>query len=64
MIALSVSESGVTIVLFLRLGEIGMWHQARPAEFVEVYRRQADGSWRCVVDMFSSDEAATCPRPL
>jgi ketosteroid isomerase-like protein len=27
------------------------------SNFVEVYRRQADGSWRCVVDAFSSDEA-------
>ena len=42
---------------------IGTFSLARPApdrgKFVEVYRRQADGSWRCVVDMFSSDEAAT-----
>ena len=42
---------------------IGTFSLARPApdrgKFVEVYRRQADGSWRCVADMFSSDQAAT-----
>ena len=42
---------------------IGTFSLARPApdrgKFVDVYRRQADGSWRCVADMFSSDEAAT-----
>ena len=41
---------------------IGTFSLARPApdrgKFVEVYRRQADGSWRCVADMFSSDEPA------
>jgi ketosteroid isomerase-like protein len=26
--------------------------------FLEVYRRQADGSWQMVVDMFSSEQAA------
>src|SRR5688572_3983789 len=42
---------------------IGTFSLGRPApdrgKFVEVYRRQPDGSWKCVVDMFSSDEAAT-----
>jgi ketosteroid isomerase-like protein len=42
---------------------IGTFSLASPApdrgKFVEVYRRQADGSWRCIADMFSSDEAAT-----
>lgn len=42
---------------------IGTFTLARPApdrgKFVEIYRRQEDGSWRCVADMFSSDEAAT-----
>jgi ketosteroid isomerase-like protein len=42
---------------------IGTFSLGRPApdrgKFVEVYRRQADGSWKCVVDMFSSDQAAT-----
>lgn len=37
----------------------GTFALARPepdrGKFLEVYRRQADGSWRCVVDMFSSD---------
>ena len=41
---------------------IGTFSLARPApdrgKFVEVYRRQADGSWRCVADMFSSDQPA------
>jgi ketosteroid isomerase-like protein len=41
----------------------GTFSLARPApdrgKFVEVYRRQADGSWKCIADMFSSDEAAT-----
>ena len=42
---------------------IGTFSLARPVadrgKFIEVYRRQADGSWKCVADMFSSDEAAT-----
>jgi ketosteroid isomerase-like protein len=42
---------------------IGTFSLGRPApdrgKFVEVYRRQSDGSWKCVVDMFSSDQAAT-----
>jgi len=42
---------------------IGTFSLARPlpdrGKFIEVYRRQADGSWKCVADMFSSDEAAT-----
>jgi uncharacterized protein (TIGR02246 family) len=41
---------------------IGTFSVATPeperAKFVEVYRRQSDGSWKCVVDMFSSDHAA------
>ena len=31
---------------------------AHGGKFLEVYRRQADGSWKMVVDMFSSDQAA------
>jgi ketosteroid isomerase-like protein len=42
---------------------IGTFSLGRPApdrgKFVEVYRRQSDGSWKCVVDMFSSDQATT-----
>ena len=42
---------------------LGTFSLARPApdrgKFVEIYRRQADGSWKCVADMFSSDQAAT-----
>lgn len=38
----------------------GTFSLARPApdqgKFVEVYRRQADGSWECIIDMFSSDQ--------
>ncbi len=41
---------------------IGTFALARPApdrgKFLEVYHKQADGSWRCVADMFGSDEAA------
>lgn len=41
---------------------IGTFSLARPApdrgKFLEVYRKQADGSWRCVADMFGSDLAA------
>ena len=41
---------------------IGTFSLARPApdrgKFIEVYRRQVDGSWRCVADMFGSDQAA------
>ena len=41
---------------------IGTFSLARPApdrgKFLEVYRKQADGSWRCVADMFGSDQAA------
>jgi ketosteroid isomerase-like protein len=32
---------------------------ATRGQFLEVYRRQADGSWKMVVDMFSSDQAAS-----
>ena len=42
---------------------LGTFSLARPApdrgKFIEIYRRQADGSWKCVADMFSSDQAAT-----
>ena len=42
---------------------IGTFSLGRPApdrgKFVEVDRRQPDGTWKCVVDMFSSDQAAT-----
>jgi ketosteroid isomerase-like protein len=31
---------------------------AHGGKFLEVYRRQADGSWKMVVDMFSSDQSA------
>ena len=38
---------------------IGTYSLERPApdrgKFVEIYRRQSDGSWRCIADMFSSD---------
>jgi ketosteroid isomerase-like protein len=41
---------------------MGTFSLGRPApsrgKFVEIYRQQLDGSWRCVVDMFSNDEAA------
>jgi ketosteroid isomerase-like protein len=31
---------------------------ANKGKFLEVYRRQADGSWKMVADMFSGDQAA------
>lgn len=40
---------------------IGTYSLERPApdrgKFVEIYRRQPDGSWRCIADMFSSDHS-------
>jgi ketosteroid isomerase-like protein len=40
---------------------IGTYLLGRPApdrgKFIEIYRRQADGMWRCVADMFNSDLA-------
>ena len=42
---------------------LGTYAFGRPAAmrgyFLEVYRRQADGAWKIVVDMFSSDPAAS-----
>jgi uncharacterized protein (TIGR02246 family) len=42
---------------------IGTFSVATPeldrGKFVEIYRKQADGSWRCIADMFSSDRSAT-----
>ncbi len=42
---------------------IGTFSLARPApdrgKFIEIHRRQADGSWKCVADMFSSDQPAS-----
>jgi len=32
-------------------------------KYVTVYRRQADGSWKAVADMFNSDQAAPAPSP-
>ena len=41
---------------------IGTYTTRKPApdrgKFVEVYRRQADGSWKCVGNIFNRDEAA------
>jgi ketosteroid isomerase-like protein len=40
---------------------IGRLRFGRPApdrgKFLEVWRRQPDGAWRCTADMFSSDQA-------
>jgi uncharacterized protein (TIGR02246 family) len=39
---------------------IGRFTMGNPSpdrgKFVEVYRRQADGSWKCVGDIFNSDD--------
>jgi ketosteroid isomerase-like protein len=32
-------------------------------KYTEVWKKQADGSWKCAVDMFSSDLPATPPAP-
>ncbi len=41
---------------------IGRYSLGKPApdrgKFVEVHRRQADGSWKCIADIFNSDQAA------
>jgi ketosteroid isomerase-like protein len=41
---------------------IGTFSLGRPepgrGKFVEIYRQQPDGSWKCVVDMFNNDKAA------
>lgn len=42
---------------------IGHFTLGKPApdrgKFIEVYRRQADGSWKCVGDIFNSNQADT-----
>jgi uncharacterized protein (TIGR02246 family) len=35
---------------------------AERGKYVEIWRKQADGSWRCIVDMFNSDLPET-PQP-
>jgi ketosteroid isomerase-like protein len=41
---------------------VGKYSLGKPApdagKFVEVHRRQPDGSWRCVADIFNSDQPA------
>jgi ketosteroid isomerase-like protein len=41
---------------------IGHFTLSKPSpdrgKFIEVYRRQADGSWKCVGDIFNSNQAA------
>jgi ketosteroid isomerase-like protein len=42
---------------------IGRFTLGKPSpergKFIEVYRRQADGTWKCVGDIFNSDQDAT-----
>jgi ketosteroid isomerase-like protein len=42
---------------------IGHFTLSKPSpdrgKFIEVYRRQADGSWKCVGDIFNRNQAAT-----
>ena len=33
-------------------------------KYLEVWKKQADGSWKCVADMFSTDLPATPPAPV
>ena len=60
-----------------RSGDIGYVHGAyeitmndpagKPAmdrgKFLEVWKKQTDGSWKCIVDMFNSDLPAAPPPP-
>ena len=32
-------------------------------KYLEVWKKQADGNWKCIVDMFNSDLASTGPEP-
>jgi ketosteroid isomerase-like protein len=45
---------------------IGRYRLGKPApdcgKFVEVFRRQADGSWRCVAHILNGDSAAGDPK--
>lgn len=34
---------------------------AERGKYVEIWKRQADGSWKCIVDMFNSDLPMTTP---
>jgi ketosteroid isomerase-like protein len=56
-LALETAQVDVSGDLAYRVGTFSLGRPA-PArgKFLEVYRRQADGSWKAVADMFSSDQ--------
>jgi len=59
-IAIDTAEIGCSGDLAYRIGTYSMGKPAPDrGKFIDIYRRQADGSWKCIADMFSSDQAAS-----